>query len=167
MCAMKAADILNKTLHFHITVNVKGDYVYGNSNETSNPILKNFDELFKNSKHVLIKHQWIENNEFQELVKKMDLGLQLSFTESFNIVAADFINNDVPILVSDVISWMPDCLKTSTTDYDKVVRKMIRLYKHRNSYFIKRKMRKSLINYNVKAKIKWLMFLYILPFYNK
>jgi hypothetical protein len=153
MCAMKAADILNKTLQFHIMVNVKPD------DKVKNPILKNFDELFKTSKHKLIKHKWMENNEFQHLIRKMDLGLQLSYTESFNIVTADFINNDTLILVSDVISWMPETLKTSTNNYDEVVNKIIKLYKRRNSWFLKRKMRNHLITYNINAKIVWFEFM--------
>ena len=60
MCAMKAADILNKTLYFYITADIKGD-------STLNPVLKNFEELFKNSKHKLIKHKWEENDDFQYL----------------------------------------------------------------------------------------------------
>jgi hypothetical protein len=153
MCAMRAADILNKTLRFHIMVNVKID------DKLINPVLKNFDELFKNSKHILVKHHWKENDDFQNLIKKMDLGLQLSYTESFNIVAADFICNDTLILVSDVITWMPDILKTSTTDYDDVTNKIIYLYKHRNSWLLKRKMRKYLIEYNIKAQNVWFNFI--------
>jgi hypothetical protein len=160
MCAMKAADILNKTLHFHIMVNVKID------DKTLNPILKNFDELFKNSKHVLVKHQWMENNDFQNLIKKMDLGLQLSYTESFNIVVADFVNNNTLILVSDAIRWMPNKLKTSTTNYDDVVNKIIFAYKHKNSHFLKRKMCRYLIKYNIIAKNIWFVFIHKLSYGN-
>jgi hypothetical protein len=153
MCAIKAADTLRKTLHFHVTVNIKDD------SDLPNPILKNLEELFKNSKHKLIKHQWQENDEFQELIKKMDIGMQVSFTESFNIVAADFINNDRVIIVSDAITWMPEILKVSTTDYDEVTKKIIFAYTHKNSCILKRKMRRNLMKYNIKSKYIWFNYL--------
>lgn len=161
ICAIKAADILGKTLHFHIMVNTKDYSPTLKNTNTLNPVLVNFEQLFAaNSKHSLVKHHWMENDDFQKLVQKMDLGLQLSFTESFNIVAADFINNDTPILVSDVIDWMPCSLKTSTTEYDEVSQKIVKLYKNRNSYMIKRRMRASLIKYDVAAKIVWIDFIH-------
>lgn len=118
------------------------------------------EELFINSKHKLIQHQWKENEDFQQLIREMDLGLQLSYTESFNIVATDFINNDTLILVSEAISWMPNKLKTSTTNYDKVTEKIVWLYKNRNSKCLKKKMVKYFINYNVMAKNVWYDFIY-------
>ena len=91
MCAIAAADELEKILKFHITVDVNID----DKNEILNPVLKNLEELFENSPHELVKHYWLENDEFHHLIKKMDIGLQLSYTESFNIVSADFVNMGV------------------------------------------------------------------------
>jgi hypothetical protein len=152
MCAMKAADILNKKLHFHITADIK-------DSDKINPVLNNFIELFKNSRHTLIEHKWEENDNFQHLIKKMDIGMQLSYTESFNIVSADFINNDKLILVSDAIDWMPDCLKTSTTNYDIVTDKIVWLYKHRNSWILKKLSIIKLLKFNMLSKKIWLNFL--------
>ena len=154
MCAMKAADILNKTLSFHISTDVNI------SNSEANPILKNLEELFKNSRHELVKHVWKENKSFQHLIRMMDLGLQLSYTESFNIVAADFINNGIPILVSEAIEWMPKICKTSTTDYDLVVKKIVHFYNHRDSIKLKKEMQEHLIIYNKEAEKIWLEFIF-------
>ena len=114
LCAIDAANRLDKTLRFHITVDIGME-------EGTNPVLKNLEEIFKNSRHELIKHSWLENEEFHELILKMDVGLQISFTESFNIVAADFVVNDTPIIVSDAIEWMPRFFKTSTVLYDQTI----------------------------------------------
>ena len=89
----------------------------------------------------------------------MDLGLQLSYSESFNIVTSDFINFNVPIIVSDTIWWMPNILKTSTINYDAVVKKIISTYKSRNSNFIRFLMKRSLSKYNNEAKKDWNRFL--------
>ena len=152
LCAIKAADILEKKLHFHITADVHKDPVL-------NPVVKNLEELFKNSPHKLIKHDWQENDNFAEIIEKMDLGLQLSYTESFNIVAADFINCEVPIIVGEAIWWMPNILKTSTIDYDKTVRKIMAIYQNKDSNFIKLLMIRSLSRYNRESKRVWDKFL--------
>jgi hypothetical protein len=152
LCAIKAADILEKILHFHITADVHKD-------TTLNPVVKNLEELFKNSPHKLIKHDWKENDDFIELIEKMDLGLQLSYTESFNIVTADFINCNIPIIVGEAIWWMPDILKTSTIDYEKSVKKIISVYKNKDSNFLRLLMKRSLSRYNKDAKKVWDIFL--------
>ena len=152
LCAIKAADELNKKLHFHITTDAHRD-------TSINPILKNLEEIFKNRRHKLIAHNWIENDEFINLIEEMDIGLQLSYSESFNIVTSDFINSSIPIIVSDTIWWMPSILKTSTINYDAVVKKIISTYKSRNSNFIRFLMKRSLSKYNNEAKKDWNRFL--------
>jgi hypothetical protein len=151
ICAINAADKLEKKLHFHITPNL------GIEND---PVLKNLQELFKIRPHELIVHDWLPNDEFQRLVRRMDIGLQISHTESFNIVTADFINNNRLILVSDAISWMPSIFKTSTIDYDEVTRKIIQMYKRRNSIALKTRALNHLISYNENAQQEWIRFLH-------
>jgi hypothetical protein len=69
--------------------------------------LKNLRSLFPIRGHQLVEHPWLNHGEFLELVSTMDLGMQVSLTESFNIVAADFVARGVPIVVSTDIAWMP------------------------------------------------------------
>ena len=153
MCAIDAANKLKKILRFHVTVDVDI------SNPIMNPVLKNLEELFENSPHKLVKHLWLEQDDFQHLIKKMDIGMQLSYTESFNIVSADFVNGGVPIVVSDSIRWMPWFLKTSTVKYDKTIRKIIRIYKWRYWKLLTWWSRRNLIIYNEDAKLEWVRFL--------
>jgi len=155
MCAIDAANKLGKRLRFHITVDVNID----NKNEVLNPILKNLEELFKNSPHELVKHFWLEQDDFHYLIKRMDIGLQLSYTESFNIVSADFVNGGVPIVVSDSIRWMPWFLKTSTVKYDQTIRKIKRIYKWRYWKLLTWWSRRNLIVYNQDAKLEWRRFI--------
>jgi len=42
----------------------------------------------------------MEHNDFIRVVKSMDIGMQVSLSESFNIVAADFVSNGVPLVGS-------------------------------------------------------------------
>lgn len=152
LCAMKACDDLGKKLYFHITADIHAE-------NATNPVVKNLEELFKNSQHKLVKHDWKDNDDFIDLIEKMDMGMQLSYTESFNIVTADFINCDVPIIVGESIWWMPNILKTSTIDYDAVVKKFISVYRNLDSGFIRLLMRRSLSRYNKESKKVWDEFL--------
>lgn len=158
ICSIRAADMLKKELHFHITVDASLDSGYGTPT-SSNPVLTNLEELFKYSPHSLVKHSWQTYEEFQDLVKRMDLGLQLSYTESFNIVASDFVNNNVPVIVSDAIEWMPSVLRTSTTNYDEATDKIVKIYNNLFLKYIKGKMFENLREYTKKSEKIWINFL--------
>lgn len=146
MAAIRFADIHGKTLYFHI-----------NSSRTEQGgenILKNIRSLFVNSKHVLSEHPWLSRKEFINLVSSMDIGLQVSFTESFNIVAADFVKQNVPIVVSKAIRWMPRETQVDNIDEWDIVSKMEECLTYRKHYTIKALL--HLCRYNRKAKWHWL-----------
>lgn len=119
--AIEFAKSNNIGLRFHI-----------NSSRLDDPknasALKNIRELFKNlpSQFALVEHDWLLRKEFLNLVRRMDIGLQMSLSETFNIVAADFVNMDVPILVSSEIEWMPKYFRANPTDVNDIVRGMQR-----------------------------------------
>jgi hypothetical protein len=83
MAAMALADDRSKKLRFH----VNGTRLEQRGEEP----LKNIRALFKGTRHELVEHQWLDHYQFLEVVKSMDVGLQVSFSESFCIVAADFV----------------------------------------------------------------------------
>ena len=72
--------------------------------------LKNLEAFFQgqNGIHELIKHDWMTHEEFSGLCSQMDIGLQVSFSETFNIVCADLIYNGVPCIGSLPIDWLPN-----------------------------------------------------------
>ena len=124
-----------------------------------NPVLSNLEQIFKNSGHELVVHSWMPHDGFENLISEMDLGLQLSYSESFNIVTADFINMGISIIVSPAISWMPKMYMSSTTNYDKVVRDIILFYKLRNSKLLRMPARRALRKYNRNSKHHWKHFM--------
>jgi hypothetical protein len=99
VAAMVWANSRGLKLRFHINstrVEQKGD-----------PVRNNLVALFKHSLgHELIQHPWLAHDEFLKVVQTMDMGLQVSFTETFNIVSADFASQGVPIIVSKEIPWV-------------------------------------------------------------
>jgi len=117
IASIKYADLYDKKLKFHINVaRVEG---------RGEPVLKNIRSLFENNpKHTLVEHQWLTHDEFIDVVQRMDLGMQVSFSETFNIVTADFVNNNIPVVVSDEVYWVNKLFKSKTTEVDSIVNKM-------------------------------------------
>ena len=98
LAAISWGNSLKKKIKFHINedrVEQKGE-----------SILKNLEYAFVNTPHELIKHPWMDHHNFIHIVKQMDLGMQVSFSETFNIVAADFVWNGIPIIGSNDIEWL-------------------------------------------------------------
>jgi len=122
--AIVFANSINKKMKFHINsdrVEQKGE-----------PILKNLEKLFENNpKHELVKHPWMNHGEFLKLVSKMELGLQVSFSESFNIVAADFVYKDIPIVGSPDIEWLSQYYQADPNNYQDIVDKLTNAYNYK------------------------------------
>lgn len=115
----------NKRIHFHINssrVEQKGESA-----------LKNIRALFKGTEHKLIEHYWLPREEFLSIVSKMDIGLQVSLSESFNLVTADFVSCNVPIIVSETINWMPEMLQVEN-DVSSIVSKISQVLKYPKYY---------------------------------
>lgn len=99
MASLIVANQMHIKLHYHVNstrIEQKGE-----------AILKNIISLFEGSGHELILHGWLSHPDFLKLIPKMDVGLQVSYSESFNIVAADFVYSRIPIVVSQEIDWLP------------------------------------------------------------
>lgn len=141
----------NQRLAFHINsdrIEQRGDEV-----------LKNLRALFTstpNSK--LVEHPWQDHSGFIELVKTMDLGMQVSLTETFNIVAGDFVSCGIPILVSPEITWVPESYKASPTSISSMVEGLDRL-DHGDRAGMVREAREDLIAWNELAFSAWKRFL--------
>jgi len=149
LAAISFAESRDLQLFFHVNasrVEQKGDNV-----------LKNLVALFECSPHRLVQHGWYQHREFLLCAEKMDLAMQVSFSESFNIVSADCVTAGVPTVVSDDIEWMPKFLQTSPTSHKGMVKKLARAWKWR--VFSTWLQRLYLAIYNIKAKLAWLRWI--------
>jgi hypothetical protein len=146
--AMEFANRLGKNLHFHVNVSEH------ENNETS-PVLKNLYAIFKDTPHKLVEHTWMPHEDFIQLVKQMDLGMQLTFTETFNIVAADFVGMNVPIVVSKEIDFINPLARVDISNRKEIMRAMYIAY-----YGKKINLQKwnsiLLSNHNSMAKKQWI-----------
>ncbi len=70
----------------------------------------------------LVESPWQQWADFRRTVHHMDLCLQVSFTETFNIVTADAIAEGVPSVVSSAIEWAPDSWKADVDTVEDIAR---------------------------------------------
>lgn len=103
----------------------------------------------------LVKHNWAYWNDFIKIIASMDLLLQPSYTESFNMITADGISVGVPSVVSSAIFWAPSAWKAETDDCTDIAEKGIKLLKNNK---LKRKGLEALLNHNSRSLKHWLKY---------
>lgn len=110
IAAIRFSKGINKPINFHINITEQ---------DNINPIYHNLKALFQNTPNNLIEHQWLPHEDFISFIKyNIDIGLQVSFSETFNIVAADIISNNIPIVTSNEIPWMKVNTANPTSSID-------------------------------------------------
>lgn len=103
IASIKFAESIGKKLNFHVNggrIEMKGE-----------PVMHNLRALFEqlyDRGHRLIVQEWVPRDGFLEICAKMDIGLQVSFSETFNIVGADIISQGVPLVGSIEIPWIDE-----------------------------------------------------------
>lgn len=148
LAAIKYADKVGKKLYFHINATRL-------ENQGSNQILKNLKMIFQNIPHDLVEHEWMPHAQFLDLIGSMDFGLQVSYSETFNIVSADMISQGVPVIVSDEIDWMEGSFVADPNNSDDIVQKLVvaNIYAKAAGWVIKNQ--ENLIRYNEHTQRAW------------
>ena len=110
----RSANDYNTPIQFHISVG---------RIEGGSTVVKALDAMLTGSPHVtLVKDQWFQWPTFRQLVRSMNLLMQPSFTESFNMVTADGAAESVPSVVSDAIDWAPSDWKAEMDNANDIAR---------------------------------------------
>lgn len=147
IAAIRFGNDMGMGVNFHVN---GGRYEQSGEN-----VMKNLRALFAASpQHQLVEHAWLPHNEFLGLVRTMDLGMQVSFSETFNIVAADFVSQNVPLIVSPDIEWMPKLFKANPNCADSMVRKLKLAY-YGSFFGLHYLSRLALWGFNLSAKAHW------------
>jgi hypothetical protein len=120
IAAIAFAERHSLKLRFHIN----GNRIEGNGNQ----VLKNLRNLFSHLEHELVENAWMPHDKFMTLVASMDMGMQVSYTETFNIVAADMIAQGVPVVVSKEIDWVDPQFYADPNSCDDIVRVMDHIF---------------------------------------
>lgn len=95
-------------------------YINGPRVETGGePVLKNLKALFATipSAKLVIK-PWLSPEDFLKLLRStIDLGMQVSLTETWNIISCDYVASGLPVVVSKEIPWVdPLCVAADSVD---------------------------------------------------
>ena len=152
IAAIGFADAINKKLEFHINSQ--------RVEQRGNNALKNIRSLFKNSRHTLVEHEWLEHDAFLSVIGSMDINMQVSFTETFNIVSADSVSQFVPVVVCSDISWVNKQFSASPIDTADIIAKMKKVFNSDRNQITSFNWL-SLHSYNTVSKMVWLRYLHI------
>jgi glycosyltransferase involved in cell wall biosynthesis len=150
VAAIEYANQIGKKLVFHIN---------SSRIERGETVIKNIRSLFGNHPtHTLVEHGWYNHSQFLLLIQQMDLGLQVSLSETFNIVAADFAACGVPVVGSKEISWLHWLYKADATDSKSIVNHLFVADRGRK-WGLQCLNHRRLVKASESAKIAWLKYL--------
>jgi hypothetical protein len=142
IAAIEFAEKIGKKLRFHINagrIEMKGDSIMNN--------LRSLFEQMSDRGHEMINHQWTPREQFLKLCSKMDIGMQCSFSETFNIVGADLISQGIPLVGSSEIPWSSPAFNAAPTETQEITKKLLKTYKYnRLNTFLNRINLKSYTN---------------------
>ena len=117
IAAIRFARQLGRPLRFHVNTGR-----YESRGSSAYQSLKN---IFSSGEGAtLVEHPWMPHEEFVPLVSTMDIGMQVSFSETFNIVTADAVSTGVPVVTSTDIFWVEDAFKADPTSADEMVERL-------------------------------------------
>lgn len=149
MAALSFAKKKKKKLRFHINAS---RVEMGGS-----PVLKNMVNLFNGEKDAeLILHEWFEPNDLLEFLQNnIDIGMQVSLSETFNVVTADYVTAGVPVVVSKEINWASCFNKADDDSIKDIVKKLNSVNECR---CLVRHNQRLLLRASRKAQAAWLKF---------
>jgi hypothetical protein len=151
VAAIAFADRTQMGMRFHIN--------HGRNEMMGANVLKNIRALFDHlPQYELVEHQWCDHESFKDVIGSMDLNMQVSFTETFNIVSADSINEGIPVVGSSEIPWL-DAPFADPTSVSSMVDVMFEVLRQPERYADKSK--KSLRKYSTATQKQWLEFLIV------
>jgi hypothetical protein len=101
-----------------------------------------------------VAHPWADWREFRDTVGTMDVCVQLSATETFNVVTADAAWWGIPSVVGEAIEWGPALARAPIDDPDHAADVIVRTYQSRGT--MGRAWRERLEAIQEAARASWL-----------
>lgn len=147
VAALRYASFLGKKLEFHINS--------ARIEQGGNPILKNLQALFANAPNAkLVEAPWCDHAQFLDLLEQMDVLLQVSLSETFNIVSADAVICNVPVVVSREVPWLGSYAIADANDSTSIYNQMLAILRHPKQSRLEWQMR-DLSKYTANTKAIW------------
>ena len=101
-----------------------------------------FSTLMKHLELKVIDHGWMAKEKYLQTIADMDIGLQVTFAETFNYVVADFMNQGIPIITSYMVPiisrdlTLHDLAVKKADSPDEITSKILSALKNREHYGI-------------------------------
>lgn len=153
IAAIKFAERIGKDLRFHVNA--------GRVEMNGAPILANLRQLFAHyDRHELVEEPWAPHEAFRRVVAGMDLVSQVSFSETFNIVAADAVSANVPVVSSPEIAWTSTASQADPTSSDEIAERMHDAYRIKAAAPGHNPNIGGLRAYNRESRAGWLDYVY-------
>jgi hypothetical protein len=124
VAALEFAEKLGKSLEFYININGK--------DPGGLPIYLNIVHILKghfSGKHKIKLIEWTNHVEFMESIKEVDIAMQVSLSETFNLVSCDSLMMNTPIIGTNEIPWIHPIGRCYPTDHDSIMRALWRAYR--------------------------------------
>lgn len=122
LAAIEFARRLGRGMRFHINTRTE---------QGGDSVLKNLKALFRGTPYELIQHHWEFREDFLESLAQTDIGMQVSFSETFDITAADTVSLGIPLVTSHEVTWASDYCKAEETNTASIVAKLHMALTHR------------------------------------
>ena len=152
MAAIAFGKNVNKQITYHIN--------YSRIEANGEPTLRNIQSLVSASGNILQVHEWLDWHGFIDVVRSMDLGLQVSMSETFDIVAADFVYTNIPIVGSKEIEWLSPLYQANCTDSINIVDHLQFAWDNKK-YDVQAANRQGLREWNRDAERVWKKYLHL------
>ena len=144
VAAMRYADQTGQVLFFHINAT---RVEHGDSE------LKNLRALFDGTPHILSEDSWMSHEDFINSLRILDVGMQVSLSETFSIVAADMVSVGIPIVVSPEVDWASSICKVNPTDSEDIQKGLARALEFPKINVTLN--RRALNHYDSKTRTQW------------
>jgi glycosyltransferase involved in cell wall biosynthesis len=120
IAAIAYAQAVGKKLEFHVNATrIEGG---------GNPILANLIAMFAATPRAkLVQIGWLEHAAFIDLLFGIDICLQVSFSETFNIVSADAVAASCPVVASREVSWLQSYAIADPTSSTSIMQRMLQI----------------------------------------
>ncbi len=119
--AINFGNLIGRSINF----NISATRVEQHGNEA----LRNIRALFAGSAHhKLIERPWHGADQFKALIKSMDISMQVSLTESFNLVSADAVAQGVGVVVGPEVAWLGSYAHADPTSLGSITEGLISVW---------------------------------------
>jgi hypothetical protein len=149
IAAIEFAEREKRSLRFHINERCE---------QMGDSVLKNLRALFDAPGRELVEHKWETREQFLETLSCTDIGMQVSFSETFDITAADTVSLGIPLVASSEIVWASPHAQASVTNVASIVQKLRDVTSSVFGWWIRKDSLKRLRTYCDHSRATWLHF---------